>query len=143
MSKHRYAAGLVVYRVDSTGKRLYLLIQHSAGYWELPKGHIEPGESWRQTALRELLEETGIDDARLIPGFARQIEYLYRDGKQRLIYKTVHFGLACTKSETVRLSDEHFAFAFLDYPGALRRLTHAGTRAVLRDAEAFVLQAGI
>lgn len=142
MPKHRYAAGLVLYRTDSAGTRLYLLIQHSAGYWELPKGHIESGESWQQTALRELQEETGIKDAKLISGFARQIEYLYRDGKHRLIHKTVHFGLACTNSKMVHLSDEHVGCAFLDYPAALLRLTHAGTRAVLRDAETFVLDAG-
>lgn len=30
-------------------------------YWVLPGGGREPGESWEQTALRELWEETSID----------------------------------------------------------------------------------
>lgn len=30
------------------------------GLWSLPGGHIEPGEAARTTALREILEETGI-----------------------------------------------------------------------------------
>jgi hypothetical protein len=54
---------------------------------------------------------------------------------RRLIHKTVHFGLASTQSPTVRLSDEHLNFAYLDYESALGRLTHAATRAVLLDAE--------
>jgi 8-oxo-dGTP pyrophosphatase MutT (NUDIX family) len=118
--------------------RTYLLIQHSAGHWEFPKGHIEEGESWRQTAIRELREETGIDDAQLIPEFARQIRYIYRDRKGRLIRKTVHFGLARSESEAIQLSREHLEFAFLDFDAALNRLTHAATRAVLRDAECFI-----
>ena len=32
-----------------------------AGYWSLPGGHIEPGETARAAALREVKEETGID----------------------------------------------------------------------------------
>ena len=30
------------------------------GYWDLPSGHVEYGESIQQTAVRELLEEVGV-----------------------------------------------------------------------------------
>ena len=32
-----------------------------AGYWSLPGGHIEPGETARAAALREVREETGVE----------------------------------------------------------------------------------
>jgi 8-oxo-dGTP pyrophosphatase MutT (NUDIX family) len=132
---NHFAAGLVVFRADPSAGRLYLVIRHAAGHWELPKGHIEPGETWRQTARRELQEETGISDIALIPQFARQIQYVYRGKNDQLIHKTVYFGLASTASQTVKLSDEHCDFAFLDFESAIRRVTHAATKALLRDAE--------
>lgn len=42
----------------------YLLISRN-GLWDLPKGHQEPGEDIRVTALREVQEETGIDQLQL------------------------------------------------------------------------------
>ncbi len=37
-----------------------ILMIHSRGHWDLPKGHVEMGESGREAALREVREETGI-----------------------------------------------------------------------------------
>ena len=42
----------------------YLLISRN-GLWDLPKGHQEEGEDIKVTALREVQEETGIDDLEL------------------------------------------------------------------------------
>ena len=57
------AGGLVMAQTGaSTGGRKesrYLFIQRN-GLWDLPKGHQEPGEDIRTTALREVSEETGI-----------------------------------------------------------------------------------
>lgn len=49
------AAGGVV-SDDSGG----ILMIRSRGHWDLPKGHIESGESSHEAALREVEEETGI-----------------------------------------------------------------------------------
>lgn len=38
----------------------FLLISRN-GLWDLPKGHQDPGEDIRETALREVQEETGIE----------------------------------------------------------------------------------
>ena len=42
----------------------YLLIRRD-GLWDLPKGHQEPGEDIHTTALREVQEETGVDNLKL------------------------------------------------------------------------------
>ncbi len=62
----------------------YLFIQRN-GLWDLPKGHQEPGEDIRATALREVSEETGIPLERLQiasePGLICITDHCYkRDG---------------------------------------------------------------
>lgn len=54
-------AGGIVYRMSRDNKDIeILLIQDSKGRWTIPKGHIEPGETAKQTAVREIGEETGL-----------------------------------------------------------------------------------
>jgi 8-oxo-dGTP pyrophosphatase MutT (NUDIX family) len=139
MAKSERSAGVVVFRMQDDARR-YLLLDYGK-HWDFPKGHVERGEELTQTALRELEEETGITDTRLIAGFSHEIAYFFRDRRKRLVHKKVHFFLAETKTRTIHLSDEHVGFEFLEYEAALKRLTYAGAKSILREAEAFMISA--
>ena len=54
------AAGAVI--VDDVGRVLLIKRGHDPekGRWSVPGGHVEPGESIRDAAAREVLEETGL-----------------------------------------------------------------------------------
>lgn len=51
------ACGFIIFRKQPGVE--FLLLRHD-DRWDLPKGHVDPGESEKECALRELEEETGI-----------------------------------------------------------------------------------
>lgn len=53
-----YRYSLVVCRHPNTGK--YLIVKEKDGYW-LPGGGVEEGETFQEAAVRETMEEAGID----------------------------------------------------------------------------------
>lgn len=60
MTKTVQAAGGIVLKKTPKGN-LRVLVAHRPRYddWSLPKGKVDPGETLEQTAVREILEETG------------------------------------------------------------------------------------
>ena len=58
--------------------------------WSMPKGHIEPGESVQDAAVREVEEETGIR-GRVIAPLGTIDFWFVADGRR--IHKTVHHYL--------------------------------------------------
>ena len=53
----------------------YLMI-HRNGRWDLPKGHVEPGESTAECAVREFAEETGAVGAEVVRFLCRTLHAL-------------------------------------------------------------------
>jgi len=125
------SCGAVVFLKSSEVK--YLLLRYGAGHWDFVKGNVEPKESEKDTVIRELKEETGIDDARFINDFREKIEYFYRR-QGTTVHKEVIFFLIETHTEQVRLSFEHVGYTWLDYPNALKKLTFKNAKDVLQKA---------
>lgn len=93
-----YAAGGVVWRMVE-GK-LKVLVIHRTAYVDvtLPKGKVDPGETLAETAVREILEETGIRVDLGIPvGVSR-----YRMPNKR--QKIVHYWAAEATDDAIRAS---------------------------------------
>ncbi len=129
------SAGAVVFKETSGGRR-FLLLQN-AGRWDFPKGNREEGESELQTVLREVGEETGLKDTRLVPGFRRVIEYFYRrEGKN--VHKQVVYLLALTKDEKVKISFEHQGFGWFPFSEAVDRASYGNSKMTLAEADKFL-----
>lgn len=76
--------GLLIGRIDQKDNARARLL------WSLPKGHIEIGETPEQAALREVMEETGIESE--ISRALGVIDFWFMAGGKR-IHKTVHHYL--------------------------------------------------
>jgi 8-oxo-dGTP pyrophosphatase MutT (NUDIX family) len=99
-----------------TPPRQFLLMRHP-DRWDLPKGHAEAGETPRETALREMREETGVDPSlvTLDPTFEFTLEYPVRYGREAFArLKRVHYflgwiaeplSIACSEHDDCRWFD--------------------------------------
>lgn len=71
-------SGGIVFRFTKDQKDIeILLIQDSKGRWTIPKGHIEPGETAKVTARREIEEETGLRNVSILTWLGK-IHFKYR-----------------------------------------------------------------
>ena len=83
-------AGGIVYRQTVKGAVEILLIQDSKERWTIPKGHIEDGETARQTAEREIREETGLQEM-AVQDWLGKINFRYRRGNSLVLMTTEIF----------------------------------------------------
>ena len=71
-------SGGIVFRMTPDQKDIeILLIEDSKNRWTIPKGHIEPGETAKQTAIREIGEESGLKHVDVLTWLGK-IHFKYR-----------------------------------------------------------------
>lgn len=127
------SCGAVLFAREAEGLR-YLIIRHIGGHCGFPKGHMEPGESEQETALREIREEVGLRVS-LIDGFRAEDSY-FLPNKPGCRKQVVYF-LAEFTGRQVRIQPEEISAAYsvsceealdlLPFPEAKRILTLAHT----------------
>ncbi len=132
MLKERSAGAIIFHR---NGGIKYLLLEYTykTTFWDFPKGNMERGESEEGTVVREVKEETGIDDIKFIPDFKERISYFYRRDGQAVSKEVVYF-LVETKRTEVKISEEHTGFEWVDFETARGRLKE-NSRKTLEKAE--------
>ncbi|HVP67273.1 MAG TPA: NUDIX hydrolase [Anaeromyxobacteraceae bacterium] len=126
------AAGGLLWRASPEGPRLALVHRPRRRDWSLPKGKLEPGETFEEAALREVLEETGCE-ARLGPLAGVS---LYEVGGHPKVVVYWHMELLVEHPFTA--GEEIDAVAWLAPRQALARLDHPSERdLVSRPARPF------
>lgn len=131
--------GALPWRIGRKGALEVLLIHRPAhDDWSIPKGKAEPGESGRECAAREVLEETGFE-CRL---GAELPSIRYEDSKNRI--KTIRYWAAAMESGSFTANDEVDAVRWLSLPAALRTLTEPRDRpAIISLGTQLQMQLGV
>jgi 8-oxo-dGTP pyrophosphatase MutT (NUDIX family) len=137
-AREETSAGGIVYRMDN-GEPRFLLIRDSYKNWGFPKGHLELGEPPEVAAIREVGEETGLQDL-AIRGLVETIEWQFRF-RGNLIHKVCHFFLMETgHSRTSPQRTEGItACRWSTFGEAERMVSYRNAREVLRRAQQMIL----
>lgn len=90
-----FSVGVITYRYTDGFE--FLLVYQKEGYWGFPKGHQNNAETFTETAIREVREETGLL-VTLVEGFETKEIYTYeKHGVE--VTKTVLFFLGNAEGE--------------------------------------------
>lgn len=135
------SCGAVLWR-NTNGTREYLLILNkkgdALGHWGFPKGHVEAGETERETAQREILEEVGIRVGEFLDGFRAVNHYSPRPG----VEKDAVYFMAEVEPGTVHIQQSEVAdFKWQSFADAKKTITH--DLLILQEAESFLSEKGI
>ena len=132
------SAGAVLYTVIN-GERQYVLVREKNGSYGLPKGHVEPGETLAETALREVREETGIRAVLHSQEPVTVDEYPIAGGDiKRVSWFVAHF------MDQVPVVDrtQVLAVLMLSVDAAVRTQTYGSTKEILRRVDATLGSSG-
>ena len=142
MKSTRYlAAGGVVIHAG----RMLLLDRPSRGEIRLPKGHVDPGESVEETALRETEEESGYADLEIVQDLGRRVVEFEYNGRR--VVREEHYFLMRLRSDrqTPRDAKDHAQFEVLWVAAheAPDQLTYAAEQEVATHALEVAAGAGL
>lgn len=98
------SGGIIFRRNKKTNQLEILLIQDAKNRWTIPKGHVEEGEEPKDTAKREIQEETGLQEMKVM-NWLGKVNFRYRRG-HTLVLMTMHIYLVQGQGDTDNLSGE-------------------------------------
>ena len=131
MIKATSCGGVVIFR----GKilLLYKNVKNKYEGWGLPRGTVEPGEEYQETALREVWEETGARAS--IAKYIGQSEYSFNTAED-VVEKVVHWYLMVGESYYSKPQREEFFTdsGFYKYHEAYHLLKFTNEKQILEKA---------
>jgi len=135
-TKTERSFGVIPIYKDKDNVFFVCLIRHKQGHWGFPKGHQNINESEEETAMRELAEESGINNIEIIGGQSYAERYSFeQDGMK--FNKSVKYFLGFTSSINKATPDnfkkEIPELKWVTYEEAKRLITFQEAKKILNE----------
>lgn len=129
------SAGAIVFTVVD-GEARYLLLKHvkTGKHWGFPKGTMQKGETEKDTAKREIKEETGLANIEFIEDFEEKNEFSFEHEGQKYSKSVVYF-LANSNVELAELSEEHSNYAWGTFAQTMDKLDKEDLKSLFKKAD--------
>ncbi len=125
--KKEKSCGAIVSRKTETGREILLIRHVNGGHWAFPKGHVEKDETEEQTALREILEETGLT-VTLDTGFRTVVTYSPKPGVMKDV---VYFAAETNGGEAQMQVEEVSDMRWVDLNDTDAYITYENDRNII------------
>lgn len=131
------SCGAVILYKDRAGDFNILLVKnHNGRFYSFPKGHVELRENEKQTAIREIKEETDLD-VEILDGF-REVSDYCPFGKIR---KRVVFFLAIAKSNRIKIQESEIdSYTWVPLREAETGCTYDNDRRIISKVRRYVAE---
>lgn len=132
------SCGAVILHKEAHAKdyKILLVKNHNGRFYSFPKGHVEFRENEKETAIREIKEETNLD-VEILDGF-REISDYCPFGKIR---KRVVFFLAVAKSNDIKIQESEIdSYTWVPLNGASNVCTYDNDRRVIEKVRRYMAQ---
>lgn len=131
--KKEKSCGAICYKVEKN-TIYYLLIRQKKGHIAFPKGHVEPGETEEETAIREIKEETNVD-VLIDTNFRMTSTYSPKEN----VMKDVIIFVGKVITSNIVTQDEEVANAmYMTYEDAMKSLSYERDKEILKDANVYI-----
>lgn len=129
------SCGAVILYKDTAGDFNILLVKnHNGRFYSFPKGHVELRENEKQTAIREIKEETDLD-VEILDGF-REVSDYCPFGKIR---KRVVFFLAISKSNRIKIQESEIdSYTWVPLKEAEKGCTYDNDRRIISKVRKYI-----
>lgn len=114
----------------------YVLVQQKEGFYGFPKGHMEPGESEKETALREIYEELSLRPV-FIDGFVTTDEHPIpgKDVMKQMVYFLAEFS----DQDVVFQDEELLSAPLVTYEEAMNLFEYESSKRILTEANDYLM----
>ena len=134
---YELSCGAVVF-TRKNDEIFYVIVKSIEGFYGFPKGHMEKNETEKETALREILEEVGLE-VKIDEGCRIVAEHPLP--KKKGVMKRIIYFVAEYENQIIKYQQEELQDArLMKYEEAISSFQFEESKNILKEANEYILK---